>query len=70
MIELGAHVFQKFCIGWNLFDHIKQWNVNLELPQHFQDAFFLRSRLFASQCLGKKEMGGGGVCLLSSNLLE
>ena len=36
-----------------MFDHIKQWDVDLDLPQHFQDAFLLRSLLFASQCLGK-----------------
>ena len=55
-----AQVFEKFRISWNLFDHIKQGNVHLDLPQHLQDAILLRSLLFSSQCLGKWGGGGGG----------
>ena len=49
----SAQVLKKFSISWNLFDQIKQWNVHFDLPQHFRDAFLLRSLLFYSQCLGK-----------------
>ena len=60
----SAQVLQEFSISWNLFNHIKQRDVHLDLPQHLKDSFLLKSLLFASQCLGKLG-GGGGGCMLA-----
>ena len=63
----SAQVLKKFSISWNLFDHIMRWNVHFNLPQHFQDAFLLRSLLLLLSAWGN---GGGMLSFIESSLMN